>query len=195
MSEHLARGLQRLGRDLDAEPLGVVDPDAWRLPSGKIRLAYLSGFTGGPGAPQRSICVAESKDGVRFGVVARALAVPEETDPSVVRLGRGSWLMAISHGRETELARSSDGKRFTRFAEVAYGGVPELASLGAGRVRLYVCSGPGIESYRSDDRGETWRHEAMIVPAPPDRGYACDPSRVAGTNVFLYKTGRAPGPM
>src|SRR3972149_4931276 len=38
-----------------SEPLGVVDPDAWRLPSGKIRLAYLSGFPRGPRAPPRPL--------------------------------------------------------------------------------------------------------------------------------------------
>ena len=169
------------------EPLGVVDPDARRLANGRIRLAYLTGF-GPPGSGERAICLAESKDGVRFEVVARALAATEqETDPSVVRLGRGRWLLAISRGPETVLARSAGGKRFTRFATVPYGGVPELASLGGGRVRLYVCA-DGIVSYVSGDRGVTWVYEATVVAPPPGGGVVCDPSRVPGTDVFLYKT-------
>ncbi len=170
------------------EPLGVVDPNARHVSSGRrIRLAYLSGF-GPPGGGERSICLAESRDGVRFRVVARALVASDgETDPPVVRPGSGRWLLAISRGRETVLARSADGKRFTRWLTLPYGGVPELASLGGDRVRLYVCA-HGIVSYVTGDGGATWTYETTVAAPPPGGGAVCDPSRVAGTDVFLYKT-------
>ncbi len=71
---------------------------------------------------------------------------------------------------------------------LTYGGVPELADAGGGRIRLYVCA-RGIESYLSADGGATWQREAVIATAPPPQRIICDPSRIAGTNLFLYKTG------
>jgi hypothetical protein len=173
-------------------PLGVVDPDAVRLPDGRIRLAYLSGF-GSPGtSTARAICLADSTDGERFRVVGAALTLTADdatTDPSLVQLRSGSWLMALSRGRTTVLARSADGRTFVMGETLAFGGVPELARLDDGRVRLYVCAA-GIESYVSSDEGATWQREASVVGALPGGGVVCDPSMVAGTDVFLYKTQR-----
>ena len=59
------------------------------------------------------------------------------------------------------------------------------AMLDDGRVRLYVCN-RGIESYVSRDLGTTWQYEASVISTG---GLACDPSRVAGTDLFVYKTG------
>lgn len=171
-------------------PLGVVDPDAVRLPDGRIRLAYLAGF-GPPGSEStRAICLADSTDGERFTVVGAALTFPAgdmTTDPSLVQLPGGAWLMALSRGQTTVLARPSDGRRFTAGETLGFGGVPELSVLSDGRVRLYVCAS-GIESYISSDGGLTWQREATVVSPPPGGGVVCDPSMVAGTDVFLYKT-------
>ena len=172
-----------------SRPAGVVDPDATRLPDGRIRLVYLSGF--GPPTPgaQRAFCVAESLDGVRFAVVARALWVPENfTDPSLAPLPAGSWLMALSMGQQTVLARSSDGYAFAVYDTVNVGGVPEVSTLADGRVRMYVCRN-GIESYLSGDRGVTWTREATVVP-PGTMGkrILCDPSMVRGASIFVFKT-------
>lgn len=170
--------------------VGIVDPDVWRMPDGKVRIAYLAGF--GPPSPKpRAICIAESADGLSFTVLGAALEVASGemiTDPSVIRLPDGSWRMAVSLGQQTILARSSDGLRFTRYATVNFGGVPELALAQDGTLRLYVCKA-GIESWRSHDGGTTWRREATVVPpGPPERRIVCDPSLVAGSGRFLYKT-------
>jgi hypothetical protein len=173
-------------------PGGVVDPDATRLPDGRIRLAYLSGF-GPPGASgPRAMCLADSSDGIRFGVVGPALRLPENdvvTDPSLLRLGDGSWLLAMSRGQQTLMARSGDGLAFATYDTLAFGGVPELAAAPAGRVRLYVCA-RGIESYLSADGGRSWSREATVVPSGTlGRRIVCDPSLVEGASLFVFKTG------
>jgi hypothetical protein len=109
------------------------------------------------------------------------------TDPSLVRLRSGAWLMAMSRGQTTVLARSTDGVTFSIGEALGFGGVPELAMEADGRVRLYVCAS-GIESYISADDGSTWRREATVVLPSGAARIVCDPSAVAGTDVFLYKT-------
>jgi len=169
-----------------ARPRGVVDPDVRRV-GGRVRLAYLGGF--GPpmaGGTGRAICLAESTDGVNFTMIGEALSMGAElwTDPSMVPLADGTWLIAVSAGMQTVLARSSDGLHFSVESRVPYGGIPELAVLG-GVVRLYVCQG-GIQAYRSTDAGRTWSHEALVLSG---RGIVCDPSLVEGAGLFVYKTG------
>lgn len=170
---------------------GVVDPDAWRMADGTIRLAYLSGFGAPSASSRRAICIAESRDGLGFTVVATALELAEGElliDPSVVQLADGSWRMAISLGQRTVMARSSDGLRFTRTGTRSYGGVPELAIAPDGALRLYVCAG-GITSWRSADGGASWTQEGVVVPpGPAGQRIVCDPSFVAGAGRFLYKT-------
>lgn len=174
-----------------ASPAGVVDPDATLLASGSVRLAYLAGFGPPASATSRAMCLADAVDGVNFTVVRTALtlaATDMATDPSLARLADGSWLMAVSRGQQTMLARSAAGISFTPGEILPYGGVPEVASLPDGRVRLYVCAG-GIESYVSADLGATWSREAVVVP-PGTLGkrIVCDPSWVAGASLFIFKT-------
>lgn len=176
-----------------AGPQGLVDPDALLLPDGRVRLTYFNGF-GPPGSTPaaRSMCIADSTDGERFTVVARAIRFPEGlsvTDPSVVPLSDGTWLMAVSQGRQSILARSRDGVLFEAGETLSYGGVPELATLSGGRVRLYVC-GNGIEAYVSADLGRTWQREGQVNTPRFGQPIACDPSLVAGAGLFVYKTGR-----
>lgn len=166
-----------------SRPAGIVDPDAF-IVDGQIRLAYLSTQPGA--SSSRAMCLAESTDGVNFTVISTALTTTESwTDPSVARLRSGGWLMAISAGTNTVFARSADGRTFTPGERVTFGGVPEVAALEDGRVRLYVCA-RGIESYLSADEGRTWTREAVVIEPS---GLTCDPSLVAGTDLFVYKTG------
>lgn len=187
-----ARILGQISIDGIANPLGVVDPDATLLADGRIRLAFFWGF-GAPGATTtRAMCIAESGDGINFTSKATAFtfaATETLTDPSLLALADGSWLMAVSNGQSTVIARSSDGLAFTREATVTFGGVPELARAPDGAIRLYVCKGP-ITAYRSTDAGRTWALERVVV-SPPVNGHqiVCDPSLVAGANLFIFKTG------
>ena len=172
-------------------PAGIVDPDV-QMVGGKVRLFYLNGFgTPGSTAP-RAMCSADSDDGLRFTTRGAAFTWTSGetfTDPSVVPLADGTWLMAISLGQQTVLARSANGTTFTRDATLTFGGVPELAIAPDGAVRLYVCSGP-IVAYRSTDQGRTWTRERTVVTSPFNgHNIVCDPSLVAGAGLFVFKTG------
>lgn len=163
-------------------PAGIVDPDA-SIVNGRVRLAYMA-FVGG----QRAMCLADSTDGLSFRVVGQALRPASGetlTDPSIVPLADGRWLMAMSLGNQSVLARSDDGYVFTAGERLTFGGVPELARLDDGRLALYVC-GRGIRRYVSADEGGQWTFDTTTVDIP---GLVCDPSHVAGTRVFVFKTG------
>ena len=55
-------------------------------------------------------------------------------------------------------------------------------------MRLYVCSA-GIVSYVSSDSGSTWTQEATVITQGSlGRTIICDPSFVAGANLFVFKT-------
>lgn len=168
-------------------PIGAVDPDVL-LVNGKVRLVYLLV----PPSQDRSICIAESTDGQEFQAVAVAMrlgAGSDLTDPSVVQLPSGSWLMALSQGQNTILARSSDGLSFTQSATVTFGGIPELALTSDSRVRLYVCRNGNIDSHVSPDLGATWTAESTVVRSGTlGRTTICDPSYVPGTTTFIFKT-------
>lgn len=174
-----------------SRPAGVVDPDATSLPDGRIRLAYLNGFGPPSSTSDRAMCLADSSDGSNFQVVGAAIrfgAGDTSTDPSIVQLRDGSWLMAISQGQRTMLARSGDGLTFSAYDTVSFGGVPELALTSDGRVRLYVCAN-GIQAYASGDAGRSWQPEGVVVPGGTlGRRIICDPSMVAGTSFFVFKT-------
>jgi len=172
-------------------PQGVVDPDATSI-GGRIRLAYLNGFGPPASGAERTMCLAESADGLVFQTLAAAWrlgANATETDPSIVQLQNGAWLMAVSRGTSTLMGRSTDGLSFAQYDTLTFGGVPELALTTDGRVRLYVCSGAGIQSYVSADGGSPWTFESPVVtPAMIGRPIVCDPSYVAGAGLFVFKT-------
>ena len=174
-----------------ASPAGIVDPDVQSVPGGKVRLFYLNGF-GAPTGTPRAMCSADSDDGVRFTTRGPAFVWSTSesfTDPSVVPLADGSWLMAISFGQQTVIARSADGLSFTREATLTYGGVPELAIAPDGATRLYVCAG-AIVAYRSTDGGRVWsREQTVIGPGFNGHPIVCDPSFVTGAGLFVFKTG------
>lgn len=168
-------------------PSGAVDPDAFLTAAGKVRLTYLFGF----GSGGHRICMAESSDGVNFTTLGQSMSFSgtAETDPSVAKMSDGSWLMAVSRGTSTMLARSSDGLTFTEFSQVSFGGVPELAALSDGRVRLYVCTSGGLAAYASSDKGANWASEGLVSGAMiPGRPGVCDPSALLSRNLFVFKT-------
>ncbi|MBL0173560.1 MAG: hypothetical protein IPP90_23300 [Gemmatimonadaceae bacterium] len=172
-------------------PVGVVDPDVQTVSGGAIRMFYLNGF-GAPEGTPRAMCSADSDDGVRFTTRGPAFiwsGGESFTDPSVIPLSDGSWLMAISLGQQTVIARSSNGVSFTRESTLSFGGVPELAIAPDGAARLYVCAG-AIVAYRSIDGGRTWsREQTVISPGFQGHNIVCDPSMVTGAGLFVFKTG------
>jgi hypothetical protein len=175
-------------------PQGVVDPDA-TLVNGRVRLAYLNGF-GPPGNTRRAMCLAESADGITFTTLSRAFDVgmnPQQTDPTMVQLPNGTWLMAIRDDNIVRLLRSSDGLTFTEYSqEPTLLGVVELGLTSDGRPRMYTCI-EGITSYVSADLGTTWTKEGLVVNGPrlaqvlPGRLGICDPSWVPAAGAFIFK--------
>lgn len=170
-------------------PDGVVDPDA-TLVNGKVRLAYLNGF-GPPGAKRRAMCLAESSDGLNFRTLAMAWDVglnQQQTDPSMVQLPDGTWLMAMRDENIVRLGRSSSGLAFTEYMQLDLLGVVELGLTTDGRVRIYSCVG-GITSHVSADKGVTWTAERTVVPGGSlGRRIVCDPSWVPSAGLFVFKT-------
>lgn len=174
-------------------PEGVVDPDAV-LVNGRVRLAYLNGF-GAPGNGRRAMCLAESPDGVTFTTLAMAYDVgtnQQQTDPTIVQLPNGTWLMAFRDDNVVRLARSTNGLAFTLYSQENFLGVVELSLTQDGRVRMYTCQ-EGISSHVSADSGVTWTREALVIFGPSLSGELagqgiCDPSWVPGANLFFFKT-------
>ena len=171
-------------------PEGVVDPDATNL-GNRVRLAYLAGFAD-PWAV-RAMCLADSDDGINFQSVSVAWELgvgATQTDPSLVRLPSGTWLMAIGDGHTTRIGQSSDGLSFSQISTMTAGGVPELSLTPEGRPRLHVCQLDGIGSHVSADGGFTWTEEGLVVSPNRFPGrIICDPSYVPAAELFIMIVG------
>lgn len=191
-----AKPLGRVKINGVASPQGAVDPDVTVLADGTFRLLYLNTFGPAPaaGQPPRDyvMCFADSKNGTDFTVVGKVLSFSgvETTDPSLVQLADGSWLISVYQAGKTVIAKSSDGLRFAVIGTHDIGGVAELAREGDA-LRIFSCKNGGINMSRSTDGGATWKLESTVVKSQPGK-IACDPSLVPGTNLFLYKTADAP---
>ena len=177
----------------------AVDPDAVNLPDGRIRLFYYKGaFVGGAAhSPMAPFYSAISADGVRFTVEGKVFEIEGGTDPSVVMLPDGSWLLAVARAQQQQMvvARSTNGERFETVATLSNGGIPELLVLPNGSVRLFhngmggAGTPPGMVSRLSTDGGRTWTSETGTRLNHP--GFAADPSVVRldnGQYRMFYKT-------
>jgi hypothetical protein len=178
----------------------AVDPDIVRLQDGRYVLTYMRGNFGqfNP-EPVSTIYSAWSWDGVRFfdpRVVykpgtSNSDRSPVVTDPSLVQLKDGSWLLAISSpaGPNATLYGSKDGLNFTSKGVTLTAFSPDLQVLADGRVRIYYADGPagGIGSRISSDGGQTWTLESGARKT----GAGFDPSVFKandGTWYMMFKT-------
>ncbi len=159
----------------------AVDPDVTRLPDGRYRLVYFQGNfvtrTLEEGEPN-PIFSAVSDDGLHFTVERQIFAYPGATDPSLVQLPDGSWLLAVLAQQQIVFARSEDGQTFTEFSQpISTSGIPELFVFSDGSVGLYL----GRTFYLSTDGGETWQEHperrgpggggSISLIAQPEGGY------------------------
>jgi hypothetical protein len=170
------------------------------LSDGRYRLFYYEGHFVEPRSPNEGphlIFSAISEDGLNFKIERQLIAVETVTDPSVVQLANDRWLMALSQGTRTLLADSDDGYDFELTGVVVeLGGVPELAILADGNVRLYVTAG-GIKSVVSHDDGQTWAVEPGTRLSSSQGGILADPSLITtsdGRWVLFYKVAPPPRP-
>ena len=175
----------------------AVDPDIVRLPDGRYRLFFYEGFFTTPvpqDAGDHPIFSAISGDGLNFTLEQQLVALEDVTDPSAVRLPDGSWLLALPQKGETLVLPSADGFNFdpAGIVRLSPGGIPELAALPDGRVRLFYAIGGGIGSYISSDNGQTWQAESGLrINKPVGEEIAADPSLLAlpdGSYELYYKT-------
>jgi hypothetical protein len=157
-----------------------------------IRLYYaVYVLTGGPDA----ICSAASIDGVNFtedsGFRFSDPAYSSITDPDVVRLNDGSWLMFGSLG--TSLLKAtcpiSEGNfDLDESFNWDQGGVPGSYNFD-GTIRTFVCHQSGIAAATYDQETGGLNYSRVALSAPPDGGMICDPSviEVGGQYLMFYK--------
>jgi hypothetical protein len=171
----------------------AVDPDIVILDDGRYRMFYFEGYFV-KSAPRKKrihpIFSAISDDGLNFKVEGQMISAERVTDPSVIQMANGKWLMALSHGDRTLLAGSDDGYDFDLTGvEVELGGVPELAVLADGNIRLYITA-RGIKSLLSADDGETWIVENGSRLSSKTGEIVADPSLItteSGDWILVYK--------
>ncbi|MBI4175316.1 exo-alpha-sialidase [Candidatus Berkelbacteria bacterium] len=190
----------------------AVDPSVVVLPDGRFRLYYFGfgppasstdGPTGGATKPDPSIghtfYSAISDDGISFTAEAGVRFQGQNiTDPEVVQLPNGTWLMYISNGQETLIATSPDGLTFTDTrTTLAGGGVPGAVVLPDGTVRWYGCGQGGLVTATAAD-GVTFgdRQSVRLSPQPTDP-IVCDPAVAQlpdGAMIGVIKTAPAQAP-
>lgn len=135
------------------------------------------------------ICSAISEDGLRFKSEDGArLADNGITDPEVIKTG-DQYLMFLSRGEETLLARSTDGLRFDRDRDFVLraGGVPGAVVLADGRVRVYQTSREGIISVLFDPKSGMFKAEEGVRIQGPCGDPAVCPSENGGDVMVLKR--------
>ncbi len=179
----------------------AVDPNIVQLQDGRYLMTYMRGNFGQANPEQvPTIYSAWSHDGVYFfdpqvifkpSGSGNSDGTPVVTDPSLVQLRDGSWLLAVSNptGASATLYASTDGRSFTPKGVTLPTFSPDLQVLSDGRVRLYYADGPagGIASRISSDGGQTWTAESGLRKS----GAGFDPSvfQLADGNWrMLFKT-------
>ena len=166
---------------------GMVDPDLVELEDGSVGLTVLDGFDR-PGSPG-PICHLRSTDGQDFFTHSTMLDIEERFDPSVV-IVQDRWWLAVGIPSEedslTEIYSGLEGGDFTFEGQVD-GAVPDIAYFD-GQFHLLTCSPSGMLSYSSSD-GKDWSLVDTI------QFLGCDPSRIKGTDFFVYKREQGGGMM
>jgi hypothetical protein len=176
------------GFTTQAEPLPLPPP-----PSGELIRLYYAVYvlTGGPS----DIRSATSTDGVHFtedpGVRFSHPEISGITDPDVVRLNNGSWLMFASLGTALLKGTSPISEGVFTFDESfnwSQGGVPGSYNFD-GTVMTFFCHESGISVGTYDQGNGTLAYDGVALEAPPDGGMICDPSviEVDGEYLMLYK--------
>lgn len=171
----------------------AVDPEILPQANGSYRMYYFKGHFVTPPPPNpglNKIFLAESTDALSYNVVGEAFAYPNIFDPSVVKLPNGDYLMActqsVGNAVHTVLAKSTNGGiTFSYQSTLNNTGVPELAVLDDGSVRLFYNGPGGIVSQKSIDNGSTWQVEPGLRLAAS--GFVGDPSvlKVSATTWWM----------
>ena len=144
----------------------AVDPDLIVTPNGKLRLFYYVGlFTKPVTYPKpNKFYSAISDDGINFKLEGVVAELDNSTDPTVVRLKDGSYLLAIPQGKELKITilRSMDGYKFQKIARIR-GGIPELAINSDGNPEILFQDQQGMVRQSSTDFGKSWKTDSTNV--------------------------------
>ena len=144
----------------------AVDPDLIVTPDGKLRLFYYVGLFTKPVTFPRpnKFYSAISDDGINFKVEGVVAELDNSTDPTVARLNDGSYLLAITQGKELKITifRSMDGYKFKKITSIR-GGIPELAIASDGNPEILFQDQHGMVRQTSTDLGNTWKTERKNV--------------------------------
>ncbi len=165
-----------------------VDPDAFELPDGRIRL-YFYDIT--VRQLEHPIYSAISVDGINFTLEEGVrLMMDEIYDPDVIQLPDGSYRMYVN-AMDILSASSSDGLAFTpdEGVRVSNGAVPGSIVMPDGSIRMYNCAG-GISAYESQDGlNFTLLQQGVIRDTSGEGQILCDPSVTAieGGYLIVYK--------
>ncbi len=168
----------------------AVDPDLIVTSDGKLRLFYYVGlFTKPVTYPKpNKFYSAISDDGINFKVEGVVAELDNSTDPTVVRLKDGSYLLAIPQGKELKITilRSMDGYKFQKIARIS-GGIPELAINSDGNPEILFQDQQGMVRQSSTDFGKSWKTDSTNVLINGLMG-AASPSllKISEQKRFLY---------
>jgi len=144
----------------------AVDPDLIVTLDGKLRLFYYVGlFTKPVTYPKpNKFYSAISDDGINFKVEGVVAELDNSTDPTVVELKDGSYLLAIPQGKELKITifRSMDGYKFQKITSIK-GGIPELAINSNGDPEILFQDQHGMVRQTSTDFGKSWKTNSANV--------------------------------
>jgi hypothetical protein len=154
----------------------LADPQVNLLANGQYLLTW---------STQSEIDTAISSDGINFTSEQLAVAAPPNssvTDPSVVQLPNGTFLMVVAVNGPSETTEtfysSTDGRNWTATgASIPNIGGGGLAVMADGSIRFYV-GAPGVNGqpggvgdFISFDNGRTWSFEpGLCVVTPSNAG-------------------------
>lgn len=172
----------------------AVDPEVIKLSDGTYRLYYFKGYFVTPPPivyTKHEIFAASSKDGISFKIEGKVYEDDAITDPTIVQLTDGSFLIAFAKNVNNNLnivfAKSVDGLSFTSTGVILNnGGIPELQMLPNGSVRVLYNNPGGIASKISLNNGSTWENESGFRLATKD--FVADPSviRISANKWFMF---------
>ena len=165
-----------------------VDPDAFVLPDGRIRLYFYDITVRQLSHP---IYSAISTDGINFTLEEGVrIWMDDIYDPDVILLPDGSYRMYLNGG-DIFSASSGDGLEFTadEGVRVENGSVPGSIVMPNGSIRMYNCA-QGISVFESQDGLDfSLLRQGVIQDASRSGKIICDPSLAATEQgfVIVYK--------
>ena len=153
----------------------AVDPDLIITDEGKIRLFYYVGLFTKPviGKKPNKFYSAISDDGINFTTEGVIAELDNATDPTVIKLHNGNYLLAMAQGdiQNIVIFKSLDGKKFNKISSLK-GGIPEFSITENGEPELLFQDSNGFIKMTSFDGGVKWKKTKRNVLKSNSKGSA-----------------------